>query len=73
MHVAATFDGRNSVIYINGEKDHSSTYNSTKINSNSTAVQIGAKYGNNRWTGALDDLRLYNTALSASQIKSIYN
>ncbi|AEL24502.1 heparin lyase I family protein [Cyclobacterium marinum] len=73
MHVAATFDGRNSVIYINGEKDHSSTYNSTKINSNSTAVQVGAKYGNNRWTGALDDLRLYNTALSASQIKSIYN
>ncbi|MDO6440366.1 heparin lyase I family protein [Cyclobacterium sp. 1_MG-2023] len=72
MHVAATFDGRKSVIYINGVEDSSTTYNSTKINSNNTEVQIGAKFGNNRWTGALDDLRLYNTALSASQIMDIY-
>ncbi|MEX0883692.1 MAG: LamG domain-containing protein, partial [Cyclobacteriaceae bacterium] len=72
MHVAVTFDGRKSTIYINGEEDNSTTFNSTKINSNNAPVQIGAKYGDNRWTGALDDVRLYNEALSSSQIRGIY-
>jgi hypothetical protein len=72
MHVAVTFDGRKSTLYINGEEDVSETYNTTKINTNNSPVLIGAKKGFNRWTGALDEVRLYNRALSSSEIRDIY-
>ncbi len=73
MHVAATFDGTKSTIYINGVEDISKTYAPAVINSNSTSLQIGARNGNNRWDGDLDEVRLYKRALSASEIASLFN
>lgn len=72
-HVAVTFDGTTSKIYINGVEDNSATYSPLQINSNTTELQIGAKYGNNRWTGDLDEIRLYKRALSGSEIASLAN
>lgn len=71
MHVAVTFDGRKSTIYINGIADNTVTYNSAQIRSNNTPVQIGARDGINRWSGDLDDIRLYNAALSVGVIRKL--
>ncbi|WP_339675719.1 LamG-like jellyroll fold domain-containing protein [Cyclobacterium marinum] len=72
-HVAVTFDGTTSKIYINGVEDNSATYFPLQINSNTTELQIGAKYGNNRWEGDLDEIRLYKRALSGSEIANLAN
>ncbi|MEX0881882.1 MAG: LamG-like jellyroll fold domain-containing protein, partial [Cyclobacteriaceae bacterium] len=68
-----TFDGTTSKIYINGVEDNSATYSPLLINSNTTELQIGAKYGDNRWEGDLDEIRLYKRALSASEIGNLAN
>jgi hypothetical protein len=73
MHVAATFDGNRSSIYVNGELDKSASYAPATIKTNTTALQIGARNGNNRWAGDLDELKLYKRALSAEEVKSVYN
>lgn len=71
MHVTATFDGRSSVLYINGEADFSAGYGSAKIKTNSNPVTIGARNTMFRWEGDLDDVRIYNRALSAAEAKSL--
>jgi hypothetical protein len=71
-HVAVTFSGTNSTIYINGEEDSSADFNLVSIVSNSSDLRIGAVGNGNRWNGGLDDLRLYNKALTKSEIISLY-
>jgi hypothetical protein len=71
MHVAVTFDGNRTVIYINGVEDNAASYGSAVILPNTTDLQIGAWNGNNRWNGDLDELRLYGRALDASEIPGI--
>lgn len=71
MHVAATFNGTSSAIYINGVLDNSATYTPTSIKSNSTALQIGARGGINRWDGSLDEVKLYKRALSSAEIQNL--
>lgn len=71
MHVAATFNGTTSTIYINGEPDATTSHELVSIGANTSGVYIGSVLGNNRWRGGLDDLRLYNIALSHSQIREL--
>lgn len=71
VHVAITFDGRKSTMYVNGQVDNSATYPATEIIYNTTALQIGSRNGINRWSGDLDDVRLYNRALSTSEIANL--
>lgn len=73
MHVAATFDGTTSKIYINGVLDKSVTYNPVTIISNTSPLYIGAVLASNRWKGGLDEVRLYNGALTATEINDIKN
>lgn len=68
IHVAATFDGRTSIIYINGEEDISRTYNPFTIGTNSGNLTIGSLGDIQRWRGDLDELRIYNRALNKSEI-----
>jgi hypothetical protein len=71
IHVAATFDGLKSNIYINGKLDASATYSAVTIIENSGELQIGARKGNNRWHGGLDEIMLYNRVLSAVDIEKM--
>ncbi|MBD1397730.1 T9SS type A sorting domain-containing protein [Pontibacter sp. JH31] len=74
MHVAATFDGQTSKIYINGVEDKAVRYaSSLTLISNTSDLVIGALKEDNRWNGALDDVRLYNKALGASEIAALVN
>jgi len=70
MHIAATFDGSTIKLYVNGKENKSLTLSTpVSILSNSLPLGIGAQSnGGNRYQGALDDLRIYNRVLSASEI-----
>ncbi|MBJ6118265.1 T9SS type A sorting domain-containing protein [Pontibacter sp. BT310] len=73
MHIAATYDGSVIKLYINGT-EHASKVLTSKpaISSNSLPLAIGAQsdgvYG---FRGAIDDARVYNSALGASEISAL--
>jgi len=74
IHVVATFNGTRSTLYINGVLDNSQNFPQTAILTNTSPLQIGTRNtGSNKWIGDLDDLRLYNVALTESQIQTVYN
>ncbi len=71
QHVAATYDGATIKLYIDGTLEGSMPWTGT-IATNSTALGIGAQSDNTRWLdGDLDDVRLYNRALSAVEILAL--
>ena len=73
VHLAATFDGETMKLYINGHENN--TYLLTepqRINSNNKALAIGAQSdGNSEFKGSIDDVRIYNTALSSRQVREL--
>ncbi|MCH6236131.1 LamG-like jellyroll fold domain-containing protein [Cognataquiflexum rubidum] len=73
LHVTATFDGTKSTMYFNGVQDISKTYSATTIKTNTSELQIGARKGANQWSGALDEIRLYNRALTATEVSKLPN
>ena len=71
MHAAATYDGTTMRLYINGVQE-GSIAGPAAITANSLAVGLGAQSDNTRrFTGLLDDARIYGSALSASQIAAL--
>ncbi len=72
MHVAATYDGTTIRLYINGVQEGGDLAGPAAITTNSLAVGLGAQSDNTRrFTGLLDDARIYGSALSASQIAAL--
>jgi hypothetical protein len=75
-HVVGTYDGTTKKIYIDGVLNNSSNY-SKNIAYNTTDFSIGAwanePSGNNNWKGLIDDVRVYNYALTAEQVKQVMN
>ncbi len=67
-HVATTWDGTTSRLYVNGDEVASRPLSGTAVVSNG-ALRIG---GNAIWAewfkGTIDEVRVYNRALSAEQL-----
>ncbi len=75
-HVVGTFNGTHAAAYINGVLD--GTPVSTTITTNSRPVYIGERddlsaYGNYKFNGSIDEVRIYNRSLSATEISALYN
>jgi len=71
MHLAATYDGTTIRLYINGVLDTTKAATFT-IAKNSNPVSLGGQSdGNRKFQGQLDDARIYNRALSASEIHDL--
>ena len=69
--LTGTFDGSTATIYIDGVQKNST---SVTYNTGSSVLDIGrAVTGSYYLTGALDDVRVYNRALSSSEVKELYN
>lgn len=73
-HVAGLYDGEKMYIYIDGVVDVSQPA-SGAIGTNDHPVYIGenAEMTERFWNGLIDDVRVYNYALSEGQITALYN
>lgn len=73
-HVVATYDGSNVTYYIDGVT--SGTVASVNPAVTSTDLAIGRRNFvgfNEYFDGSIDDVRIYNKTLSASEVKQLYN
>lgn len=72
-HVVGTWDGSTLKAYINGKLEDS-TSGSTDGKLNRNLITIGSRNGNSQnWLGLVDDVRIYNYALTEQQVKNLYN
>jgi len=76
-HCSFTYNGSQLIMYTNGITIGTTNF-STKIGTNQYPVTLGssvyfADVYNEVFDGTLDDVRIYNRALSASEIANIYN
>ena len=70
-HVAMTYDGAALNVYVNGQLD-ATIAASGRINSIPDPVFLGTE-GARYFIGLLDEVAIYNRALSATEIKAIYD
>lgn len=66
-HVAATWDGSTVRIYVNGVLETTQARTGT-IGIDTRTLYIGGRPGSDQFDGRLDDVRLYNRALSAEEV-----
>jgi len=79
-HVAGVYDGSNAYIYIDGGLDSNSIACSGNMTTNNWDVYIGESSQEliggatnaREWDGFISDVRIYNYALTQSQINDIY-
>jgi hypothetical protein len=74
-HGVAVYDGVTAKLYLNGQPDGSTAYTNTFGNATDQTVRFGnfATLSTTQYLdGALDDMRIYNVALSAAQAKQLY-
>ena len=68
-HIACSFDGATLKCYLNGEQTDSTAMG--PITSSNTPVLIGSDGWGCDWQGAIDDVRIYNHALTGADIATI--
>ncbi len=69
-HVSATYNSSTGVhsIYINGVLDSTSTYSSSAPASNTDSLFIGISGNSSPFNGKIDEVRIWNRALTASEV-----
>jgi prepilin-type N-terminal cleavage/methylation domain-containing protein len=69
-----TFDGATMTLYVDGVLSGTPlNISSTLPISNTNALQMGRNASAQAWNGDIDDVRIYNRALSAAEIAALYN
>jgi hypothetical protein len=72
-HLASTWDGSTAKLYVNGSVQTSTLSLSSISYSTATSAKIGSYYTGNYLHGLIDEVSLFDSALSASDITAIYN
>ena len=76
-HVVATVSGASGAVYLDGNLD--GTGNVGSLPSNSLDIFIGCGHTTDAWplaeyfSGLIDDVHIYNRALSAGEVQELYN
>jgi hypothetical protein len=71
-HVAGVYDGAELRLYIDGRLDASArTQGSINIDTYPVWIGANAEKPGREWNGSIDDVRLYNYALSQDEIKAL--
>lgn len=74
-HVVGTYDGSNIKIYVDGQLEGTQAYTATPAATDQPLV-IGRWYGNYSGyyhDGQIDQVRIFNKALSSSEVTQLYN
>jgi len=72
VHIAVTFNGTTAIFYVNGTQTGSGSFSFGP--KTDAIVTIGCDSGASGWNsfnGSLDEVRLYNTALTPAEIKAL--
>jgi hypothetical protein len=69
-HVAATMSGNQATVYINGVQDGVATRTGTAVTT-ADPLTFGYAGFHTRYPGVLDDVRIYNRALSATEVAAL--
>lgn len=73
-HVALVFDGTSLRLYTGGVQRASTTFAGTSLIQNSDPFTLGNDYGRSYFfSGAIDEARVYTTALNAPQVAAVMN
>jgi beta-galactosidase len=72
-HLVGVYDGTHLILYVDG-KLNAKTEAAGRIRSNDWPVFIGenSEETNREWDGLIDDVRIYSYALSAEEIRTLY-
>ncbi|MBN1654913.1 MAG: LamG domain-containing protein [Deltaproteobacteria bacterium] len=72
-HVVGTYDGSQARIYIDGNLANSMLCSGPiPINSYDVGIGENTEWTERHWPGQLDEVQIYNRALSAKEIQTIY-
>ena len=76
-HVVGTWNGSDAKIFLNGVEDTSTpiTQNSVGTITGTRTLAVGANAitSSSYFPGSIDDVRIYNRALSATEVSALYN
>lgn len=74
-HVVYTWSGTELKFYVNGSLDSTFTAVSCNFQSSGNGHKIGEYHhnGNYEWEGEIDQVRIFNKAISASEVTTLYN
>lgn len=78
-HIAVSYSGgmlSTTKLYVDGQTDAISSSSDLAINTSTTGgmdVQISKGFSTRYWTGEIDEIRIWNTARSASEIANNFN
>lgn len=71
-NVAIVRSGNNLLCYINGVLDKTTAFAISILNSNLLTAYIGYEgYSGDYWTGYIDNVKVFNSALTQTQINNI--
>jgi len=74
VHVTGTYDGNKATIYINGNAIASKNIGAGTVKFKD--IQLGRNYNTNdihNYSGLLDDVQIWNRALTSSEVKAVMN
>ncbi len=73
-HIVGTYDGTTEKIYIDGVLDNSNSASGDVADNVGAAVTLGHTPENSAYlNGFLDDVRIYNRSLSATEVRALYD
>jgi hypothetical protein len=72
-HVVGTYDGSVAKVYVDNVLLSTSSSGTSAAKLSGLLVGNGTAAGNSFWKGNIDDLRIYNRALSAAEVLALYN
>ena len=72
-HVALTFDGTTARLYFDGDQQSSATPTGSLAALTSTALRFGDSPVGDRFVGDLDEVAIYDHALSSQEVKSHFD
>ena len=71
-HIVCVYDGSNKKIYVDGEQSGSDSAYTETLLSGSGDVEIGSYGGSNFYPNSIDEVKIYNRALSEPEITKNY-
>ncbi|MHA1233281.1 MAG: LamG domain-containing protein [Candidatus Helarchaeota archaeon] len=73
VHLVFVYDGAYVKGYVNGQLDESDNIGSFTIRTSTRSVWIGRLINSYKFNGLIDEVRIYNRALSAEEVLNNYN